>query len=81
VRRGIAFVPEDRRRQGVATALPVRENLSLASLARFSRFGLVDTRRETAAARALIDTLGVRTPGPHAPVRHLSGGNQQKVAL
>ncbi|WP_322047253.1 sugar ABC transporter ATP-binding protein [Paraburkholderia sp. J67] len=81
VRHGIAFVPEDRRRQGVATALPVRDNLSLPGLARFSRFGLLDTRRETAAARALIDTLGVRTPGPLAPVRHLSGGNQQKVAL
>ncbi|WP_321817666.1 MULTISPECIES: sugar ABC transporter ATP-binding protein [unclassified Paraburkholderia] len=81
VRKGIAFVPEDRRRQGVATALPVRDNLSLPALAGFSRFGLIDTRRETAAARALIDTLGVRTAGPLAPVRHLSGGNQQKVAL
>lgn len=81
VRKGIAFVPEDRRRQGVATALSVRDNFSLPALARFSRFGLVNTRRETAAARTLIDTLGVRTPGPLAPVRHLSGGNQQKVAL
>ncbi|HEV3432350.1 MAG TPA: sugar ABC transporter ATP-binding protein [Paraburkholderia sp.] len=81
VRKGIAFVPEDRRRQGVMTAMPVRDNLSLTALARFSRFGLVNTRRETAAARTLIDTLGVRTSGPLAPVRHLSGGNQQKVAL
>ncbi|MBN3854863.1 sugar ABC transporter ATP-binding protein [Paraburkholderia sp. Ac-20340] len=81
VRERIAFVPEDRRRQGVATALPVRDNLSLPALGGFSRFGLIDTRRETAAARALIDALGVRTPGPLAPVRHLSGGNQQKVAL
>ncbi|MBB5415122.1 ribose transport system ATP-binding protein [Paraburkholderia atlantica] len=81
VRQGIAFVPEDRRRQGVATALSVRDNLSLPSLARFSRFGVLNTRRETASACALIDTLGVRTPGPQAPVRHLSGGNQQKVAL
>ncbi|MGF6978306.1 ABC-type sugar transport system ATPase subunit [Paraburkholderia sp. JPY465] len=59
----------------------MRDNLSLPSLARFSRFGVLNTRRETASACALIDTLGVRTPGPHAPVRHLSGGNQQKVAL
>ncbi|WP_322071381.1 sugar ABC transporter ATP-binding protein [Paraburkholderia bannensis] len=81
VRKGIAFVPEDRRRQGVMTAMPVRDNLSLTALARFSRFGLVNTRRETAAARTLIGALGVRTPGPLAPVRHLSGGNQQKVAL
>ncbi|MCC8402299.1 sugar ABC transporter ATP-binding protein [Paraburkholderia sp. MMS20-SJTN17] len=80
-RRGIAFVPENRRAHGVAPSLSVRENITLASLARFSRFGLLARQRETDTVRQLIDTLGIRAPGPEAPVRHLSGGNQQKVAL
>ena len=81
VRARIAFVPEDRRAHGVAPALSVRENTTLASLARFSRFGWLARRRETQAVQQLIETLAVRTPGIEAPVRTLSGGNQQKVAL
>ncbi|MCM2493625.1 sugar ABC transporter ATP-binding protein [Burkholderia glumae] len=81
VRQGIAFVPEDRRAHGVAPALSVRENISLASLARVSRFGLVARARETGIVAGLIDALAIRTPGSDAPVRQLSGGNQQKVAL
>ncbi|KFG98109.1 sugar ABC transporter [Burkholderia paludis] len=81
VRRGIAFVPEDRRSHGVAPSLSVRENITLASLARFTRLGLVARRREDDVVQRLIAALGVRAPGPDAPVRHLSGGNQQKVAL
>jgi ribose transport system ATP-binding protein len=74
-------VPEDRRAYGVAPALSVRENITLASLAQFSRFGLLARARESGAVKGLIETLAIRTPGADAPVRHLSGGNQQKVAL
>lgn len=81
VRAGIAFVPEDRRAHGVAPSLSVRENITLANLARFSRFGLVAKRRERDAVQQMIDALNIRTSGADAPVRHLSGGNQQKVAL
>jgi len=81
VRQQIAFVPEDRRAHGVAPALSVRENTTLASLARFSRFGLLARRRETSTVQRLIEELAVRTSSTETPVRHLSGGNQQKVAL
>jgi len=81
VREHIAFVPEDRRAHGVAPALSVRENTTLASLARFSRFGLLAQRRETDTVQRLIEELAVRTSSTETPVRHLSGGNQQKVAL
>jgi ribose transport system ATP-binding protein len=81
VRQHIAFVPEDRRAHGVAPALSVRENITLANLARFSRFGLLAQRRETGTVQRLIEELAVRTSSTETPVRHLSGGNQQKVAL
>ncbi|KKJ01876.1 ATP-binding cassette domain-containing protein, partial [Burkholderia gladioli] len=81
VRQGIAFVPEDRRAHGVAPALSVRENISLASLGRVSRFGLMARARETGIVAGLIEALAIRALGSDAPVRQLSGGNQQKVAL
>lgn len=81
VRNGIAFVPEDRRAHGVAGALSVRENTTLASLLRISRMGLLSRRRETSLVQHLIAALSIRTYSAETPARQLSGGNQQKVAL
>ena len=81
VRRGIALVPEDRRAHGVALDLGIRENLTLASLERLSLWGWLDRAAERRRALDLIDVLQVKASGPDAPVRTLSGGNQQKVAL
>ena len=81
IARGIALVPEDRRSQGIAPTLSVIENTTLASLDVFSRFGFLSPRRERSAVHELINELAIKTPGAHAPVRQLSGGNQQKVAL
>ena len=81
VAHGLALVPEDRRDQGVSLDTSLLENVSLASLSRRSRLGLVDRGRERVEARRLIDRLGITSPGPDVPVRALSGGNQQKVVL
>ncbi|MEO0036540.1 MAG: hypothetical protein RLZZ501_2563, partial [Pseudomonadota bacterium] len=81
VARAIGLVPEDRRRHGVAPGLSVRENATLPGLGAFTRHGLLRVRREKAAVAEWIARLGIKTPGPEAPARTLSGGNQQKVAL
>ncbi|MCJ2141805.1 sugar ABC transporter ATP-binding protein [Methylobacterium sp. E-066] len=81
VRRGLALVPENRRAHGVALDLGIRENLTLASLDRVSRRGWLDRVRERAQALRLIGDLQIKAAGPEAPVRTLSGGNQQKVVL
>ena len=81
VRRGIAMVPEDRRAHGVALGLTVRENISLASLGRYSRSGFVNRGKERQSVDALIGELSIKTPGGEALLRQLSGGNQQKVAV
>lgn len=79
---GIAFITEDRKAQGLVLGMSVRENISLAHLAFFvNRDQLVDTKRETAAAKTMIDDLRIRTPSPEQLVRNLSGGTQQKVVL
>jgi ribose transport system ATP-binding protein len=81
MRAGIALVPEDRKTQGLILALPVRENVTLASPGRVSRGGLVAPGRERRVARQLADRLAIKAPDLDAPVRVLSGGNQQKVAI
>ena len=81
VAHGLAMVPEDRRSQGVAPTLSVLENTTLASLGRFSQLGLLSGRRERSEVKRLISDLSITAPGAHAPVRELSGGNQQKVVL
>ena len=78
---GIAYLPEDRRRHGVVLDLPVFANLTLASLARVSRNGFLDRAAERREAARLVDALAVKTASLETPVRLLSGGNQQKVAL
>ena len=81
IAKKLALVPEDRRAQGVALQMSVRENVSLASLRRFVRFGFLELGREKAAAGELIEKLAIRTASQNSPVRDLSGGNQQKVVL
>lgn len=81
VRQGIALVPEERRSHGVAPLMSVLENLTLAGLERFSRQGLLNAQAEAAESDRLIAELGIKTAGRAVAVQHLSGGNQQKVAL
>ena len=81
VRHGIAMLPEDRRAHGVALGLSVRENVSLASLGRYSRIGFMRGGSERSAVGDFIRELSIKTPGGDTLVRNLSGGNQQKVAI
>jgi ribose transport system ATP-binding protein len=80
VRQGVAFVPEDRKTQGLALHLSVADNLAMTSLA--DTYGLRVSRR-TARRRAetLSHRLGVRCTTTKQPVGQLSGGNQQKVLV
>jgi ribose transport system ATP-binding protein len=82
VKNGIGYLSEDRKRYGLALGLDVETNTVLAAFGRFLRFlGLVDQRRSEQAARRLVDSLGIRTPSLRQKVKHLSGGNQQKVVI
>jgi ribose transport system ATP-binding protein len=78
---GVALLPEDRKSQGLVLALPVRQNMSLATLGRFARFGIVRQRAREAMARRFVNDLRIRTPSTGFRARNLSGGNQQKVVL
>jgi ABC-type sugar transport system ATPase subunit len=81
IRHGIAFVPEDRRGEGVALDMSVAENLSLPSVAELSRFGVERRPERQRLVSGVIDALAIRTDSPDRLVGELSGGNQQKVAV
>ena len=78
---GIGLLPEDRKRLGLVLTLNCRENTSLATLNRLTRFGCVRRREERALVHRYTDRLRVKAPSLEALVAGLSGGNQQKIAL
>jgi len=81
LRRGLALVSEDRRRYGLVMEQEIGFNLSLASLAQFSRLGLLDQQAERQRNGTFFSALQVKAPGLETMVGKLSGGNQQKVVL
>ncbi len=78
---GIAYLPEERRSQGLVLPASITENISFCVLPRFARFGLVARRRERVFAREAARRFTVAGAPLEAPVEVLSGGNQQKVLL
>jgi ribose transport system ATP-binding protein len=78
---GICLVPEDRRRSGLVLSANVRNNISLPSLDKVSRFRLVLPQWERELAKIMCTRLNVKTSSVEQIVGVLSGGNQQKVVL
>ncbi|HEY6565052.1 MAG TPA: ATP-binding cassette domain-containing protein, partial [Pirellulaceae bacterium] len=81
IRRGMAFVPEDRQQHGVFLASSVRHNLSLSGLRQVSVGGWVQDVRERQLSATLVRQLGIRCRNDGQIARFLSGGNQQKLVL
>jgi len=78
---GLYLVPEDRKRSALVLDMTIRENVSLADVARFAHRGWVQRGAEGAVADREMKRLKIKAPGIETPVVTLSGGNQQKVVL
>lgn len=81
MRLGLAFVPGERKTEGLFLLQDVAWNITIASLGKILSLGTIVGARETAASRGYIDRLGIKTKSPKQRITHLSGGNQQKVML
>jgi rhamnose transport system ATP-binding protein len=81
IRSGMAFVPEDRRRQGLVTDASVAENVASVIRRNLTSAGLLTHARENRAAGPWAARLEVKTNALDAPARTMSGGNQQKVVI
>jgi rhamnose transport system ATP-binding protein len=78
---GIAYVPEDRQRQGLVTAMTVSQNIGLTRIWQLVRGPFLDFQAEEKLATQYIDSLRIKTPSSRQLARNLSGGNQQKIVI
>ena len=81
IRSGIAFVPEDRRQQGLVVDSSVGRNIASVIRSGLTRGGLLTTSREHAAVQPWASRLEVKTSALDMPATTMSGGNQQKVVI
>ncbi len=81
IKNKISFLPEDRKKEGLALTLDVTTNINLASYGKISKAGFINLVKEKKNALKYIDALSIKTPSPKQKVRNLSGGNQQKVVF
>ena len=79
--RGIAFLSDDRRKDGAVSQMSIRRNISLSSLGAVSRNGFLDRAAETRLSDRYFVSMGIKAATADAAVDTLSGGNQQKVCL
>jgi ribose transport system ATP-binding protein len=78
---GIGMLPEDRKSEALFQDLDARENVSLPSLRKFLRAGLIRPRLEQKMVSDVLDEVSVARRALWSPVRNFSGGNQQKIAV
>jgi rhamnose transport system ATP-binding protein len=81
LRRGLAYLPEDRLQQGLVQPMSIAANASMAVLPDMTPGGFLRPRRERALAQRFMEQLRIKATSPSQVVRSLSGGNQQKVVL
>jgi ABC-type sugar transport system, ATPase component len=79
--KGVAFLPEDRKREGLALSLSIRENAVVSALKRLNPGGVVRRREERRVVQSFVNSLEISTPTVEKLAHFLSGGTQQKVVL
>lgn len=78
---GVVFISDNRKQEGLALPLNVRENVALPNLKTFSQSGFVNRQQEVQAVKSKVEAVNVKTPTLEQTVNLLSGGNQQKTVL
>lgn len=78
---GMAYLPEDRKNEGIIADLSVRENLILALQAKRGMFRLLSKKQQEEYTDKYIEMLQIKTASRETPIKSLSGGNQQKVII
>ena len=81
VQAGVALIPEDRQKTGLARSLSISTNVTLASVDSVSRYGILNHAAEDRATQSAIARLRIKCSGGSQLAGRLSGGNQQKVVI
>ncbi len=78
IRKGLGFLTENRKTDGLLLPLSVKENITLVSVDNYAKMMVINGQEERKATAEIIDKLSIKTPGIAQKIRFLSGGNQQK---
>ena len=81
MKQGMAYLPEDRKKDGILADLSVRENIIIALQAKKGMFHPMSRKEMEEAADKYIELLQIKTASRETPIKSLSGGNQQKVII
>ncbi len=81
IKAGMAYLPEDRKAEGIIDDLSVRENIIIALQAKKGMFHLISKADQERFADEYIEKLQIKTASRETPIKQLSGGNQQKVII
>lgn len=82
IAKGLAMIPEERRKEGIFVKENVIKNITISTLNRFTKCStFLDFNLEKKTAGKVIKDLGIVTPSEYQEVQYLSGGNQQKIAI
>lgn len=81
IKNSIAFLTEDRKKEGLCLGLSIEQNINLASYRMISRQGFINLKSEGSRAAKYVDKLRIKTPSRFQLCKNLSGGNQQKVVI
>ena len=81
IAKGLALIPEDRQREGLVQTLSIGKNISLSSMEKYTKSGIIDVKKEKNAVSEAIKDIHIKVADPALPILSLSGGNQQKVVI
>jgi len=81
VKKKLAYLPEDRKTDGLVLQLSVKANITLSNLDEITNLGVIDLKSEKEIARTFKGKMSIKTPDVERKVLYLSGGNQQKIVI
>lgn len=81
IRHGIGLLPEDRKAKGLLLDKSVLANITLSSLKKYCKLGVIGSKQEKQSVEGYVKSLQIKTPGTSQQAQFLSGGNQQKLIV
>jgi len=82
IKNGIAYLSEDRKKEGLVLKLSVLENMMIANLKAYeNKFKRLNKKKQLSDCKDYIKKLSIKTSSPYQIIKNLSGGNQQKVII
>lgn len=81
IHKGVIYVSEDRKKDGLILKLPIENNISISTITRYAKAGFINRKKEQKAINSMMKKLSIKASGVRQNAMELSGGNQQKVML